>query len=262
MQAKIFSFKYFQNERGIVLAALIIFSGLAWWYTIHLAGTMDCCMVITKSTWPFWSGQQFWMMFVMWAVMMVAMMVPTVVPIVLVFAMVNRKRHEQKKLYVSTGFFILGYLIVWTVFSLLMTFLQEWLQARAFISTNMVLNNQILQGSILVLAGIFQWTPFKNKCLTHCRSPFDFMMTDWREGIGGAVMMGLRHGTFCLGCCWLLMILLFVGGVMNIAWIIFLTIFVLGEKTFPYGRLISRVAGIAFFVWGSIIIFMSIRNIF
>ena len=137
-----------------------------------------------------------------------------------------------------------------------MTFLQEWLQARALISAHMVLNDHAIQGSILVLAGIFQWTPLKNKCLTHCRSPFDFIMTDWREGAGGAVMMGFRHGTFCLGCCWLLMLLLFVGGVMNIAWIVLLTVLVLGEKIFPYGHVMSRIAGIVFCTWGVTTIFV------
>ena len=256
MRASIFPFKYFENGRGFILAALMILSALAWWYTIYLAKTMNCCMFTIKGAWPFWSGQQFWMMFVMWVVMMVAMMVPTIAPMVLVFAMVNRKRYEQAKPYVSTGFFLLGYLIMWTGFSLLMTFLQEWLQVRALISAHMVLNNQTIQGSILILAGVFQWTPLKNKCLTHCRSPFDFIMTDWREGAGGAVMMGLRHGAFCLGCCWLLMLLLFVGGVMNIAWIVLLSVFVLGEKIFPYGRVLSRIAGLALIAWGAMIIFM------
>ena len=257
MRASIFSLNSFKNECGIILAALMALSALAWWYTVYLAKTMNCCTFAIKGAWPFWSGQQFGMMFVMWVVMMVAMMVPTIVPMVLVFAMVNRKRYEQTKPYVPTGFFLLGYLIVWTVFSLLMTFLQEWLQARALISARMVINNQIVNGSILILAGIFQWTPLKNKCLTHCRSPFDFIMTDWREGTGGAVMMGFRHGTFCLGCCWLLMLLLFIGGVMNIAWIVLLTVFVLGEKIFPYGRMISRVAGAVFFAWGAITILVS-----
>ena len=256
MRTLILPLNSFKNERGIILAALMVLSTLAWWYTIYLAKTMDCCLFTIKGG-PFWSGQQFWMMFVMWVVMMVAMMVPTIAPMVLVFAMVNRKRYEQAKPYVPTGFFLIGYLIVWTVFSLLMTFLQEWLQARAFISAHMVLNNQTMQGSILILAGIFQWTPFKNKCLTHCRSPFDFIMTGWREGAGGAIMMGLRHGTFCLGCRWLLMLLLFVGGVMNIAWIVLLTVFVLGEKIFPYGRFMSRVAGAGFFAWGATIIMFS-----
>ncbi len=252
MSVPSFSFNDFKNERGVVFAALVVLSALAWWYTIYLAKTMNCCTFAIKGTWHFWNAQQFWLMFVMWAVMMVAMMVPTITPMILVFAMVNRKRHEQAKTYVSTGFFLLGYLIVWAVFSLLMTLLQEWLQARAFISVHMVLNKPIINGSLLILAGIFQWTPLKNKCLTHCRSPFDFIMTDWRDGTGGAVMMGLRHGMFCLGCCWLLMLLLFVGGVMNIAWIVFLTVFVLGEKVFPRGRLISRMAGVFFLIWGVI----------
>jgi len=254
MRASTYSFNSFKNERGIILAALVILSALAWWYTIYLAKTMNCCTFAIKDAGGFWSGQQFLMMFLMWVVMMVAMMVPSIVPMVLVFAMVNGQRRKQARAYVSTVFFLLGYLIVWTAFSLLMTFLQEWLQASAFISEHMVLNNPTLNGSILILAGIFQCSSFKNKCLTHCRSPFDFIMTDWREGRGGAVMMGLRHGMFCLGCCWLLMLLLFVGGVMNIMWIVFLTVFVLGEKVFPYGRLISRIAGVVFFTWGSMIL--------
>jgi predicted metal-binding membrane protein len=257
MGLSIFSLNSFKNERGIILLAMVILSILAWWYTIYLAHTMNCCAFALKAG-GFWSAQQFGLMFVMWVVMMVAMMVPTIVPMVLVFAMVNRKRHEQAKPYVPTSFFILGYLIVWIIFSLLATFMQEWLQARALLSMHMVLNHPMINGSILILAGIFQWTPLKNKCLTHCRSPFDFIMTDWRQGAGGAIMMGLRHGTFCLGCCWLLMLLLFVGGVMNIAWIVFLTVFVLGEKVFPYGHWISRGAGAIFFVWGLVILLSSL----
>jgi predicted metal-binding membrane protein len=146
--------------------------------------------------------------------------------------------------------FLLGYLIVWTGFSAVAAFAQWILHARALLSPMMVGTSPVLGGVLLIVAGIFQWTPLKNACLTHCRSPLGFLMTEWREGRWGALVMGLNHGAFCTGCCWFLMALLFVAGVMNVWWIAILTVLVLLEKVVPRGLSVSKVAGIFLASWG------------
>src|ERR1700690_3554352 len=176
--------------------------------------------------------------------MMVAMMIPSAAPMILTFAMVNRKRREQERPFVPTGIFLLGYLAVWTGFSALAAVAQWILHARALLSPMMVSTSPILGGGLLIAAGIFQWTPLKNACLTHCRSPLGFLMTDWREGRWGALFMGLKHGAYCAGCCWILMALLFVAGVMNLWWIAIIAVLVLLEKVAPKGFGVGKIAGV------------------
>jgi len=175
--------------------------------------------------------------------MMVAMMVPTAASMILMFAMFNRRRREQQQPYVPTAVFLGGYLLVWTGFSVLATLAQWGLHSAALLSPMMVSTSPILGGIILLAAGIFQWTPLKYACLTYCRSPLGFLMTDWREGSRGAFIMGLKHGSYCTGCCWFLMALLFVAGVMNLLWVATITVFVLIEKIAPRGDMVGRVAG-------------------
>ena len=149
-----------------------------------------------------------------------------------------------------TGVFLAGYLVVWTGFSALAAVAQWVLHAEAFLSPLMVSTSPILGGSLLIVAGVFQWTPLKSSCLAHCRSPLSFLMTDWREGKLGAFVMGLKHGAFCTGCCWFLMALLFVAGVMNIWWIAIIAVLVLLEKVAPRGLLVGKVAGLLLSAWG------------
>src|SRR2546425_4256850 len=189
-------------------------------------------------------------LFLMWAEMMVAMMIPSAAPMILTFAMVNRKRREQKQPFVPTGIFLLGYLAVWTFFSALAAVAQWILHARALLSPMMVSTSALLGGVLLIVAGVFQWTPLKNACLTHCRSPLSFLMTDWREGRRGAFVMGLKHGAYCTGCCWFLMALLFVAGVMNIGWVAAISILVLLEKVAPKEFYLGRIVGLALAMWG------------
>ena len=160
-------------------------------------------------------------MFLMWAVMMTAMMVPTATPMILTFAAVNRRRRANRQPFVSTGVFLAGYVAVWTAFSVLAT-LGNWGLHQASLLSSMMgeTTNSYLGGSLLLAAGAFQWSPLKFACLNHCRSPMGFVMTSWREGKAGAIRMGLEHGAYCLGCCWVLMALLFVLGIMNLAWIV------------------------------------------
>lgn len=239
----------FKRDRLIVLTGLVIVTGLSWAYLFTDA---SCCVVAPDIR--SWTRLDLLLLFVMWAVMMVAMMTPTVAPMVLTFAMVNRKRREREQPFVSTGLFLLGYLVVWTAFSALATWGQWALHAAALLSPAMVSTSPVFGGVVLIATGVFQWTPLKNACLTHCRSPLTFLMADWRDGARGALWMGLKHGSFCLVCCWFLMLLLFVTGVMNLVWVGIITMFVLAEKIAPAARWVSRAAGAALVAWGVMMI--------
>ena len=180
----------------------------------------------------------------MWAVMMVAMMTPSSSPMILMFSEMNRRRAEHQGPVVRTGIFVLGYLIAWAAYSAAAATAQWVLHGLALVSPMMVSTSPYLGGGLLVAAGIFQWTPLKRACLTQCRSPIGFIMTEWREGPRGALVMGLRHGVYCVGCCWVLMALLFVAGVMNLVWVAAIATFVLVEKLPGAGERVGRVAGV------------------
>ena len=197
-----------------------------------------------------WSATDVVFMFVMWAVMMFAMMLPSVTPTVMIYERVRAKRAEAGRPFVPTGGFVAGYLLVWVGFSLVATALNWWLHTSGELSSMMGRVAPMIGGILLVVAGLFQWTPLKNACLEHCRSPMGFLMTHWREGGIGALRMGLHHGAYCLGCCWMLMALLFVLGVMNLPWVAALTIVVLAEKVLPAGLYLSRALGIGLIAWG------------
>jgi predicted metal-binding membrane protein len=206
-------------------------------------------MVMCGATTPAWSTVTILPLFLMWAEMMVAMMIPSAAPMILTFAMVNRKRRAQDRPFVSTGLFVSGYLVVWFLFSLVAALAQWTLHGVALLSPMMHSQSRWLAGILLLTAGAFQWTPWKRTCLTQCRSPFTFLLSDWREGRRGAFCMGLKHGAYCTGCCWLLMTLLFVAGVMNLLWIAILTTLVLIEKASPPSWQIGRVVGVLCVIW-------------
>jgi predicted metal-binding membrane protein len=249
-----------RRDRAIVLAALVGISAVAWLDMVLMARGLPCAaclgmaMEMAQPHLQPWTPGYFAMTLAMWAEMMVAMMVPTVAPMVLLFATVNRQRHADHRPFVPTGFFLLGYVVVWTGFSLAATVTQWGLHDAALLSPAMASTSRLLSGLVLIAAGAFQWTPWKNACLKHCRSSLSFIMTEWREGRRGAFLMGLRHGNYCLGCCWLLMLLLFVAGVMNLLWIALLTAFVLAEKIAPGPKWITRTAGAGLAVWGGCLI--------
>jgi predicted metal-binding membrane protein len=246
-----------KRDRLIVLAALFGIGALAWVYMVRearaMANTGVCCCAGMKMSGPdmdAWSPIQIVPLFLMWTEMMVAMMIPSAAPMILVFASVNRKRRADERPFVPTGIFLLGYLAVWTGFSALAAVTQWALHSRALLSPMMVSTSPILGGTLLCAAGVFQWTPLKNACLTHCRSPLGFLMADWREGKFGAFVMGLKHGAHCTGCCWFLMALLFVAGVMNMWWVAIISILVLLEKVAPRGLWLGRIAGVFLVGWG------------
>ncbi len=186
-----------------------------------------------------WLAANWLAVFVMWAVMMAAMMLPSIAPMVLCFGNLNRKRGEGAR----TLFFVAAYLTLWTAFSGAATATQWALQSEGWVSPMIVSTSPALSGALLLIAGVFQFTPLKTACLRTCRSPLGFLMSDWRDGLWGAWRMGLRHGLNCLGCCWALMALLFVGGVMNILWIAALAVLVAIEKVAPKGDAIAKALG-------------------
>jgi len=190
-------------------------------------------------------------LFLMWTEMMVAMMIPSAAPMILIFARVNRQRREQERPFVPSILFLLGYLGVWSAFSLAAALAQWALHGAALLSPMMQSSSPALGGLLLISAGAFQWTPWKRACLNHCRSPLSFLLGDWREGRMGALAMGLRHGAYCTGCCWLLMALLFVSGVMNMLWVAVIAVFVLLEKVLPQGMRFGLAVSFVCIAWGA-----------
>jgi predicted metal-binding membrane protein len=187
-----------------------------------------------------WSAADLRLNFLMWAVMMVAMMVPSAAPMIMMYARLVRPRARTPQACI--WIFTLGYLCVWTAFSAGATLMQSTLQQVAIVG-DQLRATPIIGALLLVTAGVFQFTSLKDRCLAHCRSPIGFFMTDWRDGPRGALAMGLRHGSTCVGCCWMLMALLFVAGVMNLLWVAVISAFVLIEKVNRFGRPIARAAG-------------------
>lgn len=188
------------------------------------------------------------MLCAMWTVMMVAMMLPAVSPTVLMFTRLNRSRHHEHAPYGETGGFLSGYLVLWSIFSLLAGVAQWAFHSSGLITEGKTSN--VPGGLLLVGAGVYQWTPLKNGCLRHCRSPLSFFMTRWKEGTVGAFRMGLEHGSYCVACCWLLMLLLFGAGVMNLLWMGTITALVVLEKISPSGPWVARISGALLAGWG------------
>lgn len=241
-----------QRDRALVLGALVLLAALAWAYTIYIGIGSSTAMMdgVAMPMMMAWSKTDFVFMFVMWAVMMFAMMLPSVTPTVMIYERVRAKRESAGRPFVPTGGFVAGYLLAWIGFSLAATVLNWWLHTGGALTSMMGQVAPTTGGILLIIAGLFQWTPLKDACLSHCRSPLGFLTTHWREGTAGAVRMGLHHGTYCLGCCWMLMVLLFVLGVMNLPWVAALAIVVLAEKTVPWGRYLSRGLGLGLIAWG------------
>jgi predicted metal-binding membrane protein len=189
--------------------------------------------------------------FMMWAIMMVAMMLPSASPAILLYGALARKRRDEGASAVAPAWlFAAGYLAVWTAFSLAAALLQAGLQEAALLSQMLVSQSRWLSGVLLVVAGVYQWLPYKDVCLHKCRSPLQFFMFNWRPGHAGALRMGVEHGAFCLGCCWALMMLLFVAGVMNLVWVALIAVFVLIEKLAPGGPLAGRISGLVMIAAG------------
>jgi predicted metal-binding membrane protein len=244
-----------RHDRAVVLSSLGFVVLLAWAYLMLGAGIdmemMDMGGGKMMTMLPEWSPGYGLVVFAMWAVMMVAMMLPSAAPVTLLVASLARRRREAgTALGPTAGPFATGYLAVWFGIGAVATLLQWGLDELGLLSDTMALASTVIAGGLLVLAGIYQWTPLKEACLRHCRSPLHFLLHHWRDGALGAFVIGARHGFFCLGCCWMLMALLFVGGIMNLAWIAGIALLVLIEKTLPLGGWTERAAGVVLMVWG------------
>jgi predicted metal-binding membrane protein len=242
-------------RRAVVSSALAAVIAAAWAYLWLGAGvgmkTMDVGGGQIMAMPPAWSLSYAALIFVMWVVMMVAMMLPSAAPTMLLVTALAWDRLGNSNLVPFTAMlFASGYLLVWCGFSLIATLLQWGLGEAGLLSETMALGSAILTSTVVIAAGVYQWTPLKDTCLRHCRSPTQFLVRHWRRGTAGAFWTGVRHGLFCLGCCWMLMALLFAGGVMSIAWIGAIALFVLLEKTVAWGDRMSQLGGVLLFVWG------------
>jgi predicted metal-binding membrane protein len=264
--------KTLAQDRRLVLLAIIILTTLSWVYLHITSGQMasgdmssmgmgdmadpNMMGAMTASQMP-WTFTTFFLMFVMWSVMMIGMMIPSAAPTILLFAKVQRKKLADQMPATRIASFTAGYLLVWICFSVAATGLQWILTEARLLSPMMVSANTYLATALLISAGLYQLTPLKHACLKQCQTPLGFLTRHWRDGTSGALQMGIHHGMFCLGCCWVLMALLFVGGVMNLAWIAAIAIFVLVEKLVPKGEIIGRVSGIMMIGFGVYIGFLA-----
>ena len=241
-----------RRDRLLIAGCVGFIAALAWVYLVYLSRQMSASMEYDRMMADMgmamgepWHAVDVLLAAVMWTVMMVGMMAPSAAPVLLLFAASVRARQPSSPFAPPVVAFAGGYLFVWTAFSVIAAFAQWGLHETSMLSSAMAASSGWLSGSILVGAGIYQFTPVKGACLTQCRSPLGFLMGHWRSGTSGALRMGLRHGVQCLGCCWALMCVLFVVGVMNLLWVAAISAFVLVEKVGPRGVLASRLAGVA-----------------
>jgi predicted metal-binding membrane protein len=245
-----------RHDRPVVLTGLGVVVMIAWLYLLLGAGgamdTMDMGGGQMMLMAPSWTPGYAALILLMWAIMMVAMMLPSAAPTILLVANIARSRAATAGGMPTAALFALGYIVVWAGFSVAATLLQWSLDRLGILSDAMASRSAAVAGLILVAAGLYEWTPLKQSCLRHCRSPLDFLIRNWRKATWGGAVIGMRHGFFCLGCCWMLMALLFVGGLMNVLWIAALALLVLVEKTLPWGGRMSRVTGIVLVVWGAV----------
>jgi predicted metal-binding membrane protein len=238
------------RDRLLIWSCLAVVIALAWAYLIYLDRrmasemehhTMMTAMGMTMEM-PAWTAADVLFTFAMWVVMMIGMMVGTAAPVLLLFAGAHAGRGGRRVPWIVLVFG-LGYVIVWAGFSAAAALTQWALHSAAMLSPMMAASSSRVGGAILIAAGVYQLTPFKRACLTHCQSPLGFLMTHWRSGTRGALMMGLRHGAYCLGCCWALFAVLAATGMMSLAWMLLLTLVVFAEKALPQGRRTSVVVG-------------------
>jgi predicted metal-binding membrane protein len=234
-----------RRDRRVVAGSLALVALLAWSWLLAGAG-MDMDALVPAP----WTLGYAALNFFMWWIMMVAMMLPSAAPTVLLAAALNRKAEPGRAPYGASSWFTAGYLAAWALFSLVAVAAQWTLAASGLLSPAMSATSPILAGALLIVAGLWQLTPAKRTCLAHCRSPVHLLTRKRRPGNLGSLVVGAEHGAFCLACCWFLMALLFVGGVMNLFWIVGLALYVLGEKLLPAGQRLGRLAGAGLVVAG------------
>jgi predicted metal-binding membrane protein len=252
------------RERLALLLGLGLVVALAWGYLLYMGWGMEHMDVgIRMAVMPRmtdWGAIDLALVFMMWAVMMTAMMLPAATPMILIFAAVDRQRQEARSHLLRVWAFVAGYITIWTGFSLFATLIQWGLLEVRLVSPMMRSNSPALGGLLLICAGAYQFSALKRACLATCRSPLAFILSKWRSGASGAFAMGLRHGAYCTGCCWLLMALLFVLGVMNVLWIVALSVLVLVEKTLPSARGLAYANGAVLIAWGALMLHDAVHS--
>jgi predicted metal-binding membrane protein len=248
-----------RQDRKIVATGLLLVTMLSWGYLFAGAGMGMSGLEMTRHSQmgmdampaAAWSQSYLTLMFFMWWIMMIAMMLPSAAPVILLAAALNRRTTPDKRPYGSTALFATGYLIAWSVFSALAVGLQWALQESGLINGMIQSRSISLSAGLLIIAGAWQFTSLKYACLRHCRGPVEFLTQYTRRGNSGALTAGVHHGLYCLGCCWFLMLILFVGGTMNLLWIAGLAIYVWIEKILPASETVSRVIGGLLIAWGA-----------
>lgn len=235
------------RDRMIIVTGLAVVTLTAWAYLVRLHTAPAHALLGHGRTGP-WGLSELLFAALLWAVMVIGMMLPSASPMLLMFASFSRRRLHSDPL-TSTAMLAAGYLVVWIAYSGAAVAVQASLQRAAMISPTGVIASPQLAALLLLVAGIFQFTPLKRACLAKCRTPMGFIIHEWRPGRTGALVMGLRHGAYCVGCCWALMALMLVLGVMNLAWMAALTAFGLLEKIAPAPLWTGRIAGIALIAW-------------
>ncbi len=248
-------FEYFaKNERWIVLTGLALVAAAGLALTLHMG---DVLMMSTPS--PAGTTAYAVLLFAMWWAMMMAMMLPTAAPAILTFAAISRKFAAKSNATTSLSAFVAGYAAIWTAFSAVAVALQMAVSPVIELSMMMAVTSAVLGGGLLIAAGLYQMSPLKLACLRKCQMPLMYFSHHWRKGIGGAWRMGLSHGVYCLGCCWVLMGLLFYGGIMELRWIVGLAIYVAIEKLAPPKFMLSHLTGLVLVGWGGWTIFEALR---
>jgi predicted metal-binding membrane protein len=236
------------RERWLILVILLALAAGAW-LVLFGQSTLGEGMP-TRPT----MGMTAPLFLALWVVMMAAMMFPTAAPMILVFARVHENRRQRGTAFVPTWVFVAAYLLVWTAFGALMYSLALAAEALASSSLTITENARRAGGVLLILAGLYQLSPLKNLCLSKCRGPLEFVMQRWADGYAGAFLMGLKHGAYCLGCCWLLFVILFPLGVMNVVAMAFITLLIFAEKSLPGGRRIGQIAAVALVAYGALVL--------
>jgi predicted metal-binding membrane protein len=258
-----------KRDRAVVVTAVLTLTVLAWAYVLLTAASMSAAISASfmpgmnmpgmnmARTGSVWSVGGFAFTVAMWAVMMIGMMTPSVAPMILLYARVGRQARADGRLFASTGWFAGGYLLAWSGFAVAASLAQLALADMTLITPMLAAANDLFAGLVLAAAGIYQWTPLKDSCLSQCQAPLSFLQRHggFQRDPKGSLKLGLKHGLTCIGCCWALMMLLFVGGVMNVLWIAALSILVLLEKLVPFGRLMPRFVGLVLMAVGSIFMF-------
>jgi predicted metal-binding membrane protein len=239
-----------RRERNVILALLLVLAAASWAILVWQSAMMDTmAMGLTM-------GMGAALFLSIWVVMMVAMMFPTAAPMILMFTRVHADKRQSGKAFVPTWWFVSAYLLLWTLFGVLAYVGAIWVEALANQVPWLMANAARIGGGVLVVAGLYQLSPLKRSCLAKCRTPLDFILSSWRDGYIGSFRMGLEHGIYCLGCCWLLFVIFFPLGMMNVAALAMVTILIFAEKSFPMGQRIAQLAALALIAYGVLVVVM------